>query len=105
MPAIWNSKSLGLRPRRQTSSLSFTWRVPSRQRRQFLPDKERQELWRQLVPGKDAQEKRLGFMPGKERQERWQNYVPGKGTQKERHRFVPGKDAQEREVTGVEVSG
>ena len=92
--AIGTSTGSGLCPRRPTLSLSCTWRASLRQKRQFVPDKERQELRRLLVPGKDAQEQRPRFVPGKERQERWHSYVPGKGAQERRQRFVPGKEPQ-----------
>jgi hypothetical protein len=49
--------------------MSCTWRAPSRQQRQFVPDKEGQDLRCQLVPDKKAQEQRPRFVPGKERQE------------------------------------
>jgi hypothetical protein len=34
-----------------------------------VPDKERRDLRRQLVPGKGAQNQRFHFVPGKEQQE------------------------------------
>jgi hypothetical protein len=60
-----------------------------------VQDKERQELRRQLVPGKDAQEQRPRFVPDKERQEQRGRFKPCKDAQEQRYRFVPDKGAQE----------
>jgi hypothetical protein len=68
----------------------------SRQRRQFMSNKELQVLQRHLVPGQDAQEQRPRFAPDKKRQERQRSVVRGKDAQKMRRRFLPGKYAQEK---------
>jgi hypothetical protein len=49
------STGSGLCLRRPILTLSCNWRTPSRQQRQFVPDKEQQERRHSFVPDKGAQ--------------------------------------------------